>query len=261
MQQINLALRRQKSVLLALIFKDYKVRTGSGNVGLFWILLEPMVQITVLSMFWFFLGIHEIERIPVFEFIGLGVFGYLIIQRSLTIVPQAIVASRALLDYPQVKPFDCLFARFLLDMGLLTISLLAVFAGLAWFGGYIVAASDPLSFVAVVLLLMTLGFGLALVIGVYGTLYESLGRAVSIASRPLLFVSAVFYTIQQLPSEARDILQWNPLLHGIELARVYLLGMQRPAEISLTYLGMWAVSVLAFGLVAYVANRYRLIQR
>ncbi|HEY1145218.1 MAG TPA: ABC transporter permease, partial [Allosphingosinicella sp.] len=48
---------------------------------------------------------------------------------------------------------------------------------------------------------------------------SSLTRASAIILRPMFYLSAVFYTANELPLDWQEWLAWNPVLHAIEVMR------------------------------------------
>lgn len=251
----------QSSVLFALVFKDYKIRLGKSRLGLLWVILEPIGHVVALSLIWVVMRQTEIMGVPIGLFIAMGVLFYLVFQRGLNTIPQALNASRSLLDYPQVKPFDCFFARFVLELGLLSASAIFLFSVLLWMGDFAPPVPAPLEFCLLLAVAWIIALGLGLIVGTYATIFPSIGRIVTIASRPLIFVSAVFYPASQIPTELRGILSWNPVLQAIELARSFVYGIAPFPELDFGYLAMWAVTTLSLGMVVVYANRYRLVQR
>lgn len=104
-------------------------------------------------------------------------------------------------------------------------------------------------------------FGLSLGVGVYTAIYEELERVLRLLTRPLIFVSAVFHTANQLPERARYLISWNPLAQINEFARYYMLGIQPFPEADMTYTVVVAMLVLAWAMIAYYSNRFRVLQK
>jgi capsular polysaccharide transport system permease protein len=67
--------------------------------------------------------------------------------------------------------------------------------------------------------------------------------------RLLYFASGIFYLPDSMPPAIRDIIAWNPVLHGVTLLRE---GYYRGYEshlLDLRYLLFWAVGSVLCGLV------------
>jgi capsular polysaccharide transport system permease protein len=76
-----------------------------------------------------------------------------------------------------------------------------------------------------------------------------------------MFVSAVFYTPNDLPAEARYFLSWNPIVQIIEYIRYYALGVRLFPEADFWYALLLALCAMFFGVIGYYANRFRLIEK
>lgn len=260
-REMGTALRRQGNVILALMFKEFRSRASRGRLGLFWVILDPVTKIIVLSLFWYLVRRTEISGVHVALFIAVAVVPFTIVSRSLASIASAIGSNQAYYNYPQVKPIDALIARFLLDMWLLAMGAAAIFFALDWFMGLHINLQNILPFVGVLVLAMALGFGVSLFTGTYSSLYESFSKVQSLFNRPLLLISAVFYTPNDLPAQARYFISWNPIAQLIEYARYYALGIPLFPEASIVYPAVCALVALFLGFIAYYANRFRLLER
>ncbi len=234
---------------------------GWSKLGVLWVLLEPIVAMAMISLIWLIIGREKIDNVPVMLFIGSGFVVFLIVRRGISPIPQAIKANRALLNYPQVKPLDTIFARFLLEMWLHLIASILLFFALWWFGDMLPGFQDPLEIILALAVAALLSIGIAMPLAVYGEFYESLTRIVGIVSRPLMIASAVIYSINDLPPAAREALAWNPIVHIISSFRHGAFGVKLFEGHSLAYPALTGLVLFGFGMVAYYANRFRLIQQ
>lgn len=253
--------RAQSAVVFALIFKDLRVDAMRGRLGIAWTLAEPIIQMSVMAGLWAPTGVTSISGVPIFLFLAAGVIPYIAVRQSMTVVGLAIRRSEGFFDYPQVKPFDTVIASFIYEMTLLLISAVLFILAFAWFRDIAPAYPDPLGLAYVLALLMMLCLGLGLLLGTYAALFDDLAKMASVLTRPLLFVSAVFFSMNQLPAAARKILAWNPLAQIIEHIRHYMLGMPLFPEASLEYMTLSSIMIFCFGVIVYAANRFKLIQK
>ena len=251
---------RQRSAIRGLVFKEFKIKQGVGRLGLFWVLAEPVVGMMVISLLWLIIGREKIDGVHVMLFIGSGFAMFNMIRSGIGSIPNAILANAALLNYPQVKPIDTLIARFILEMWLQLIAICLMFFWIFWLLDVRPVFSDPLLALAAIGTAMVLSAGIALPLAVYGTFYVSITKAVSILSAPLMLMSAVIYSINDLPSKAKQVLSWNPIVHVIEAFRAGLLGTKVFQGHNLGYPFMVGICLLGFGSIAYSVNRYKLTQ-
>ena len=254
-------LQRQWSVILAIIFKEIKVRSRTSKFGIMYVLVEPMVFIlAITAVRWLLRGREAVDGLHVLIWIPLGVGAFLMVRRAVAKIPSAISGNDGLLDYPQVKPIDPVIAVFILEMMLTMLgSSLAIFL-IWWVVGVHPAFPQPLEALGVLAILLVGCFGLSLFLAVYGTFYENIPRTIRFLNRPLIFISGVMFPVSTLPQEMREYLAWNPLLQFIEYIRLYAAGHPTFPEADLAYGSFVSIAMLGVGFIAYYANRYRLVQ-
>jgi capsular polysaccharide transport system permease protein len=260
-QSLVRGLKRQSSVILAVIFKEIKVRSRTSKFGLMYVLIEPMIYIIAITMIrWLVRGKEEIDGLHVAIWIPLGVAAYLIFMRAVTKIPSAIASNKGLLDYPQVKPIDPLVGIFILEMMLTMLGSSLAILLIWWFFDQFPSLPRPLEAIGVIAALLAGSMGLALIIGVYGTFYENIPRTLKFVNRPMIFISDVILPISMLPAAVREYLAWNPLLQFVQHFRLYAAGQRTIPEADLGYACLCSALVLGIGMIAYYANRYRLVQ-
>jgi capsular polysaccharide transport system permease protein len=70
-----------------------------------------------------------------------------------------------------------------------------------------------------------------------------------IVRRPLFIASCIFYIYEDLPEAAQAILWWNPLAHTVGLIRSGFYPTYQPTYVSLEYVFLTSLAVLAFALL------------
>lgn len=260
-QEIRYGSSRWSSVLFALIFKEFKVKLGKSKLGTLWVLLEPIISMSMISAIWLIIGRDKIDNTNVMLFIGSGFVVFIIVRRGIAPIPSGITVNQSLLNYPQVKPIDTILARYFLEMWLHMVASFLLFFTLWWVMNIFPSFPDPLEVIASVLVAMAMSLGIALLLAVYGTFYEGLMRIVTIISQPLMILSSVLYSMNDLPVKARDVLTWNPIVHIISSFRNGAFGTPLFRGHDLTYPAGLALILVGLGFVAYHANRFKLIQK
>ena len=259
--QLKTGFACQRSVILALIFKEFKIRLGDSRLGLLWVLLEPIVSMIMISAIWLYIGREKIDGVHTMLFIGSGFVVFIIIQRGYSLIAKAIVSNPSLLNYPQVKPIDTVLARFILEMSLHSIAALLLFFTLWWFLDISPTFANPLMMIGAIAIAMMISLGLGLSLAIYGTFYPGLMKSVELVTRPLMLLSAILYSMRDIPPVAREVLAWNPIIHIIEYFRAGAFGVKLFAGHNVMYPLMLGIILLGFSFVAYYANRYKLIQK
>lgn len=245
--------------LQAFLLREMMNQFGRSRLGYFWALAEPAATVAILT------GLHAVIRgghkslygeDPIVFFV-FGAVPYFIYANSMGSAQGVCTSQKGLFNYRQIKPIDVMLARAMID-GLMMLGVALVFlVGWWWFGNGI-PIYKPLELLAALFSLFALGLSVGLVFEVFGTIFPDLRKVFSMLTRPMFFISGVFFTIDMVPSGMRDVLYWNPVLQGVDLARdAVLSGYTSPA--SWAYL--WGIILLIqfIGLSAYRRYLFRLI--
>lgn len=249
----------QKRVLHALFIREMKTRFGRWRLGYFWIFLEPIPHIAVfITLAEFGLrGAPAHLDFPMFLLTGLVPFQFF--RRTMSTAMKAVNSNAGLLNYTRVKPMDTIVMRVILEI---FVTVLVFCLLLFVFGMYLgtdVRIQHIPAFILTFLMLAAFSFGIGVIFCIIGTYSREFQKLVPLSTRPLFFISGVFFTLSRIPEEARPYLLWNPLLHFLEALRTFTFhSYQSPIE-SWTYPAMTTLIVNAVALLLYRKTRYGLI--
>jgi capsular polysaccharide transport system permease protein len=109
-------------------------------------------------------------------------------------------------------------ARTLLEMATMTVVVVLVTTGMILLG-LSRPPHDLLETASGLLSLTLLGAGIGFINAVLQPLFATWDRMFQILTRPLYFLSGIFFVADMLPPSVRDLLAWNPVLHGVEWFR------------------------------------------
>jgi len=249
-----------KSVLFALILREVQGRFGKNRLGAFWFVFEPLAHVLILLVIFSTLRNRYIPGIDMPLFLMHGIIPFLLF-RNITLKGMAAVdANRGLLAYRQVKPFDMVAARAIVETLLMACVYGLILAALGWFFAYNIAIQQPLQWLLTLVTGGALAFGSALVFCVVIDALPELAAMIRIMYMPLYILSGVIFPLWIIPKDFLPLLLWNPYLHLIELLREYSIAYYpRVAEVNLAYPAACAVSALFIGLWLYRARHLRLI--
>jgi len=234
--------------IMALVLREMSTSYGRSPGGYLWAILEPAGAILMLS-----LGFSLFLRDPPLGssfllFFATGFLPFGMYNSLNTKVSRALNFSRPLLSYPGVTYTDAILARFLLDVLTQVMVFYAVITGVLIFQDTGAILDFPPILIGLLMAaLLGLGIGVmnCFLIGVFPVW----AQIWSIATRPLFFVSGVFFTLEDMPSQLQDILWFNPLMHVTGLVRRGFYSTYGADYVSLVFgFGVGAV-LLALGLV------------
>lgn len=248
----------QADILYALLLREIKTRFGQYRLGYAWALTEPIVHVVVLSLIFGLRSPTASRGVEFPIFLATGIIPYLLFSHMVTRGMSTVTANQALFAYRQVKPFDTLAARFILETVIYSAVFLVFMTGAGWLG-FDVAVQDPLGVLLVFLTLGLFGLGLGALACVAATLAPDAGQIVPIILRPLYFISGIFFSVEAIPAEYRAYLLWNPVLHALEIIRGAWFHAIDNHYGDPLYLAAWTLASLSFGLLTFHVYRYRMV--
>lgn len=256
--------RKQGGVVFALIFREVKSRSKNGNYGLLSLVaiaLEPALYVLIMAAFWYAIRRQEIFGVHIFLFVAVSLTAFSMVRRSIASVPRSMRSSSAFYAYPNVKPFDAVLARFLLETALVFLGGGMVLLFGWWFLGLSISDEHLLEALGIFLMLIAAAFGLSLFFGVYGMIFPMVLTSLAFCTRGLFLLSAVINPAAALPPQVQWYLAFNPLAHAMELLRFYTLKIPPFPQVSFRYFAFFCLASLFMGLIAYYANRSRVLER
>lgn len=238
----------QFTVIHALVLRETRTRFGLNRLGYFWAVFEPVsVILTFFGAFWLG-GQHPPTGMGLIDFIATGLLTYELVMNSAERGAEAINGNRSMLFYPQVHRLDLIWARSALEaVTVVVVATLILGAEAIFIGGHEV--DDWLGLLVAIALASLLGTGLGLVYCMAGVITTLVDRFRGVVSRPLFWVSGIFFTADSIPSEVVGAARWNPILHVIELVRDAFYPNYTSKIASTGYVFGWGIGLLALGLV------------
>lgn len=249
----------QKAVVFALFIRELRARVEGRWLGLLWVLFEPVAHMAM--MLTLFVSVRHVVRpgIDTALFLVSGLVPFFLFRNISLRSADAVRQNFGLFAYRQVKPFDTLVSRTLVEMLLSSMVYTVVLAGLAWWG-IAVWPDRPLELFTASVVLIALGFGLGLTLMVACTDRPRLRTVVGLLFVPLYLLSGVIFPLDRVPREWLDWLLLNPLLHLTDLTRQgFAAGYPPLAGATLAYPAAWALGLMALGLCLYRVQRRRLV--
>jgi capsular polysaccharide transport system permease protein len=252
------ALRSQLRVIGALMLRDALARFGRANLGLFWLLGEPLLLICGVITLWSITRqTHGTVAVVPFALSG---YGMLTLFRHL--VFRAVHAMRAhagLIFHRHVKMFDILVARGVLEIIACLAAFVIAYLPLALMGA-MSAMRDPLLFLAGWMLGGWFSLSFAMLLAAVTELSEAVERFV----QPLMYFSipltGAFFMVDWLPPAGQAAVLWSPLVHVMEMLRAGLFPPDVKTHWSASYVVVWCLgqSAAALLLVHVAQARVRL---
>jgi capsular polysaccharide transport system permease protein len=249
------SLRIQVRVIGALLLREILTRYGRKNIGFLWLFIDPMIFTSMIAVFWSITRAHQFTSLSLLAFAVTGYSSVHLWRTMPSLCLSAQEPNSTLLYHKQVRPMDFYLTRIILEGAGATIAL--VFLILLLAGTRLMPwPVDSLKLVGGWLMLAWFGAALGLFVGALGERIEIIPKIWTPISYLLFPFSGAVYLLYQLPPQAREVLLWLPMVHGVEYMREGYFGPVVPFFYDLSYVTVFNLCLTLLGLsqVRYVSR-------
>ncbi len=248
------------SVWRALFLREALYRLFHRRAAWLWLFLEPIGHIAFLMFIFTVLRVRVVGGIETGVWLMVGLLGFFMFKRTMTLAMAAVGMNRPLFAYRQVKPVDAVLVRgaaegmLMLVISLLLLAAAAMFWLDVWPGDLLLVAA---SFLA----LWLLGLGVGLLLSVPREVVQEVGDVVNLITTPLYLLSGVIFPLSAVPQPYRDWLLLNPIAHGLEALRLGFASHYLAFEgLDLSYTFIFGLLCILLGLAMHRVFRNKLLQ-
>ena len=241
-------LRVQLRTLHALVLRELHTRYGRENLGFLWVIGEPMLLASVITLLHLGQTTHAVNDIEPAPFAIIGYTYFIIFRNTFNRAEGAIESNQPLLYHSKISILDILVSR-------LTMEILGCFAttiillALAIAVGYASLPQRPLYLITAALLMAWWTFGLTLIAASLTYRNEVFARQVHVISYFSIPISGAFFQMSWLPATIRDKLQWFPMPLIFEQARYGQFRSAPDTYVDPAYVAAWCAILTYIGLL------------
>lgn len=247
-----------KSSIFALLLRELYDSVGINKMGYFWLFFD------VLFVIVFFAGIRgylrgiDIPGLDAIVFLAINVMAFYFFRTTVQMVMGSFSANKKLFDYKQIKPIDIAISKFLFNFYIrIVAAFLLVLVGL--FFNFDMNVKDFNMVVLAVFWLAIFSFGIGLLSAVLGSFFDFYKKAIGFIMLPLLFTSAIFYTVESLPQVLRELIVYNPVANFMEMIHGNYFSVLDTRYVDYEYMLLWTVIPLFLGFFFYVRSEKGII--
>ncbi|WP_019002921.1 ABC transporter permease [Succinimonas amylolytica] len=209
------AFRCTYTVMIALFLRETYSLYGKSRFGYIWALLRDVFTVGLIIIIRMLIGIKFEKGLHIVYFVLCGFFIYFIVTDCISKCMTAIRANTAILSFPHVTPFDlmisrCIFVFFTNIQASIVVILIALYYDIDF------EISNIAIFLYCIISAVLLGISGGIFLSSLAVFYPVYERIWPIAKRILLFLSAVFFSIDRIPVKYHDLISYNPILQLIE---------------------------------------------
>jgi len=212
------SLQIQRRVIHALLMREVITRFGRENIGVLWLIGEPMLFTLGITALWSAAGMNHGSTLPIVAFAITGYSSVLMWRNSVNRCNAGIQSNLNLLYHRNVRVLDVFVTRILLEMAGATASFLVLatfFTAIEWME----LPADPLLVLGGWLMLAWFGAALAILVGAASAYSELVDRIWHPTAYLLFPLSGAAYMVDWLPVKAQAVVLLLPMVHGVEMLR------------------------------------------
>ena len=238
----------QAGVLHALMMREIITRFGRDNLGVLWLVGEPMIFTLGVTTLWSAAGLtHGGTGMPIVAFAVTGYSSVLMWRNATSQCSAGIEQNKPLLFHRSVLIIDVFFTRIALEIIGATSSFIVLsifFISIGWM-------PMPVDLLLVIegwLMLAWFGASLALLVG-GGTAFSNLVHRLWHPLAYLLFpMSGAAFMVEWLPKRLQDAVLYLPMVHGVELLRRGYFGNVVRSHYDISYMATCCLVLSLCGL-------------
>lgn len=237
----------QWRVIRALLMREVITRFGRHNIGVLWLVGEPMIFTLGVAALWSAAGLSHGSGLPIIAFAITGYSSVLMWRNSVSRVNSSIQQNFGLLYHRNVRVIDVFLTRIILELAGATGSFI-VLAVFFTAGEWIKPPEDLLQVIQGWAMLAWFGCALSLTIGAATAYSELVERLWHPASYLLFPLSGAAFMVEWLPPAGRQVVLLLPMVHGVEKVREGYFGSAVKTHYDLGYMAACCLVLTLVGL-------------
>ena len=248
-------LMQYRELFMALVWRDLKVRYKQTAIGAAWAIVQPLVLVTVFTVFFSFVARFPSDGAPYPIFVLTGILLWQLFSRALNEASGSLVSNEALIQkiyFPRLLLPGSVVISGVVDF---LIAFLVLLAACVYFD---VPITAKFLFVPVlVILAVACSFGVALYLSVFYVRYRDIRHILPLLTQVWFFASPVFYPSSLVPEALRGWYSLNPMVGIIESFRWIMLPTAPTPNWSMLSISLVVMLFLIFSGFAYFQRAER----
>ncbi|MDC8832676.1 ABC transporter permease [Alteromonas gilva] len=206
-----------RTVCFALFLRELQSQFND-KLGLAWAFVEPFLLVFGLAYIRSVISSSDVHGVPIMIFMMVGMITIQSFITPLNKVANAFTKNKPLYAFRQVQPIAGLLVSVFIEYAIKAIVVVLSIVAL-YLLDLTFEVHDALLLLTLFHLLWLMTFSMSCLFGIAMTYHPEVKKVINIFTRPLFFISCVFFSLQDIPKEYWHWFTWNPLVHIIELAR------------------------------------------
>lgn len=248
---------KYNQVLKQLVHQQITMRYRRTIFGFFWTLLNPLLNMAIISVVFSLVMRFQIHEYAIFLFSAM--IPWAIFSASLSQSATALLANEHLFKkvyLPKQLFVLSTVVSTIIDSVLSTACLFVI--------AFVIGAklTTALLFLPVAFILLGIfTLGLSLFLSIITVYYRDVQYLVGVILQALYFATPIIYPIESIPEQYHSVFTWNPMYYFVKLFRDPIYNGVFPDQDSLLICSISAVVVLVLGILFFTKNDKKVIFR
>ncbi len=255
MQKLLQRMKEEKFMFEELVKRDFKYKYKGTFLGMFWSVLCPLLTLLVMRLiFSNFFG-RKVDHYTTYLFAGNLIFSYF--REQTTGGMQSLVANAPIYSTIKVPKYLFLLSKCVSAFINFLLTLIVFFVFVAIDG-----VPFRWSVVAIVYPIVTLtafNIGIGMILSALFIFFKDIGYLYDVFTLLLMYLSAIFYTVDGYPIWTQRLFLFNPVYVAIKYVRTIVLDGMLPSLMLHGLLFFYSLTALGFGALIYKRNNQRFL--
>jgi ABC-type polysaccharide/polyol phosphate export permease len=206
---------RFKYLLMLLVKRDFVARYRKSVLGVVWSLLNPLLNMLVLSFVFSYLFRFRVENFPVYLLSGRIIFGFF--DESTTLSMKSVLGNAGIIKKVYVPKYIFPVARTLSSLNSLFFSCLAFLLVVIITGAPFMWTMLLLPIPIIYTFVFALGIGMLL--SSMAVFFHDLTHLYGVFTTLLMYLTPIIYPVEIIPERYRPLMGFNPIFHFVNYFR------------------------------------------
>ena len=250
-------LAQYRFVIKELVMREFKRKYSRSFLGVIWSVLNPLLTMGVISLFFTQLLGRDTPNFPVYVLTGLLIFQ--LFTGATNSAMTTLVDSKAMLikvKFPLEIFVVAKICSAIVDFGFSFVAYVVILLV------FRIPPTGYMLFYPVILLCVILFvLGTSCVLSVAYVYFGDIKHLWSVVTMMIMWASAVFWSIDVLEGAPAFIARANPIFNFINSARQVMLWQQLPSFWQNLQMVAWSVGVFVIGLKIFRKNKVKILTK
>lgn len=243
-----------KFLIYLFVRRDLVARYKQTILGPLWFIINPLISTIIYSIVFGQIAGISTDGLPQYLFYMSGIVAWNYFAGAINGTASTFIANANIFGkvyFPRlVSPISVVISNLL--QFFIQFSLLLAFMGYFYLSGANFTPNWHVLLIPYLIILMAvMGLGFGIIISSLTTKYRDLSNLVGFGVQLWMYATPVIYPSSSVPEKFRDFVAFNPVSPVIEMFRYSLLGGSNPGWDGIVYSSVFALGVLAIGVVLF----------